>query len=319
MLYALPLDNPALLVVSDRLRIEIHTHFTGTPSEQHTILLEELTRPDVQEKLRWLFKSPDRFKPTKTTKEITEEAATTFAETADRLRVAGVPPGEVSHFLTQCLFCFFAEDVDLLPAKLFERLVGVHVTPAILARQLEKLFESMRDGGLFGAEDIPWFNGGLFQNIKVPPLSADDVKSLRDAAGMNWSAIDPSIFGTLFERGLDPGKRSQLGAHYTDPATILRIVGPVVEAPLMNEWAQVSKLIADLLAKRDRLREEAKTIIDKTRFGRVRTQANDAERDAQKAFNTYLEKLKQIKVLDPACGSGNFLYLSLRALKDVGF
>ncbi|KQW36830.1 DNA methyltransferase [Rhizobacter sp. Root404] len=317
MLYALPLDNPALLVVSDRLKIEIHTHFTGTPSEQHTILLEELTRPDVQEKLRWLFKSPEKFKPAKTTKQITEEAATTFAETADRLRIAGVPPSEVSHFLTQCLFCFFAEDVDLLPAKLFERLVGVHVTPTVLGHQLGKLFESMRDGGLFGAEDILWFNGGLFHNIKVPPLSAEDVTSLRNASGMNWSAIDPSIFGTLFERGLDPGKRAQLGAHYTDPATILRIVKPVVETPLLAEWALVAKRIADLLEKRDRLREEAKTIMDKVKYGRVRTSANAAEKEAQLVFNAYLEKLKQFKVLDPACGSGNFLYLALRTLKDI--
>ena len=317
MLYALPLENPPLLVVSDRLRIEIHTHFTGTPSECHTILLEDLTKPDIQEELRWIFKAPDKFKPAKTTREITEEAASAFAETADRLRSAGVPPEEVSHFLTQCLFCFFAEDVYLLPSKLFERLVGVHVAPDVLGAQLEKLFESMRDGGLFGAEDIPWFNGGLFAQIKVPPLSAEDVKSLRVASGLNWSAIDPSIFGTLFERGLDPGKRSQLGAHYTDPATILRIVNPVVEAPLLAEWARVSKRIADLLEKRDRLRAEANTIIDKTRFARVRTQANDAERDAQKAFNSYLERLKEFKVLDPACGSGNFLYLSLRALKDI--
>lgn len=317
MMYALPLDNPPLLVVSDRLKIEIHTHFTGTPSERHVFLLEELTRPDVQEKLRWVFKNPDKFKPAKTTQEITEEAASTFAETADRLRTAGVPPEEVSHFLTQCLFCFFAEDVDLLPSKLFERLVGVHVAPAVLRAQLEKLFESMRDGGLFGAEDILWFNGGLFANIKVPTLSVDDVKSLRVASGLNWSAIDPSIFGTLFERGLDPGKRSQLGAHYTDPATILRIVKPVVEAPLLAEWAHISERIAALLLKRDRLREEAKTIINKTRFGRVRTQANDAERDAQRAFNVFLEELKEFKVLDPACGSGNFLYLALRTLKDI--
>lgn len=317
MQYALPLDSPPLLVVSDRLRIEIHTHFTGTPSEKHVILLEDLPRPDAQEKLRWLFKSPERFKPTKTNQQITEEAASAFAGTAERLRGAGVPPEQVSHFLTQCLFCFFAEDVGLLPARLFERLVGVNVSPAKLQAQLEKLFESMRDGGLFGVDDIPWFNGGLFQNIKVPALSIQDVKALQVASGLNWSAIDPSIFGTLFERGLDPNKRSQLGAHYTDPATILRIVEPVVQRPLLDEWGRVYATIAALLSKRDSLRESAKTIVDKTKFARVRTQANEAEREAQKLFNGYLEKLKEFKVLDPACGSGNFLYLALKTLKDV--
>lgn len=317
MMYALPLDNPPLLVVSDRLKIEIHTHFTGTPSERHVILLEELTRPDIQERLRWLFKSPDRFKPAKTSKEITEEAARAFAGTADRLRNAGALPEQVSHFLTQCLFCFFAEDVGLLPAQLFQRLVGVQISPEKLRAQLKMLFEFMRDGGLFGVESIPWFNGGLFANINVPAISIDDVKALQIASGLNWSAIDPSIIGTLFERGLDPSKRSQLGAHYTDPATILRIVKPVVEAPLLEEWSRIYDSLSSLLAKRDALREAAKTIVDKAKFARVRTQANEAEREAQRNFNAYLEKLKEFKVLDPACGSGNFLYLALKTLKDI--
>lgn len=117
MMYALPLENPPLLIVSDRLRIEIHTHFTGTPSEKHVILLDEVTRPDVQEKLRWIFTNPERFKPTKTNKEITEEAAREFAGTAERLRKAGVAPEVVSHFLTQCLFCFFCRGCRSSPGS----------------------------------------------------------------------------------------------------------------------------------------------------------------------------------------------------------
>ena len=122
-------------------------------------------------------------------------------------------PAVASHFLTQCLFCFFAEDVGLLPARLFERLVGASIDARQMRAQLTKLLESMRDGGLFGVDAVPWFNGGLFQTIEVPELSATDVAALKTASAMNWSAIDPSIFGTLFERGLDPSKRSQLGAH----------------------------------------------------------------------------------------------------------
>lgn len=317
MMYTLPLDNPPLLLVSDRLRIEIHTHFTGTPSEKHVILLEDLTRPEVQEKLRWIFRSPDRFKPARTNQQITEEAARTFAGTADRLRSAGVPAEKVSHFLTQCLFCFFAEDVSLLPSRLFERLVGVQIAPDKLQKQLENLFQSMRNGGLFGVDDIPWFNGGLFANIEVPALSVEDVKALRTASSLNWSAIDPSIFGTLFERGLDPSKRSQLGAHYTNPETIMRLVNPVVKRPLMTEWSRVAARIGELIVKRDTLREGAKRVVDKVKYARTRSAANEAEREAQKLFNAYLERLKEFRVLDPACGSGNFLYLSLKALKDI--
>lgn len=317
MMYALPLENPPLLVVSDRLVIEIHTHFTGHPSECHVIRREDLTRPEVQEKLRWLFNSPERFKPTKTNRQITEEAARTFAETADRLRAAGVPATKASHFLSQCLFCFFAEDVELLPARLFERLVGVHMTAAQMRQQLTKLFEAMRDGGMFGVDSVLHFNGGLFQAIDIPDLTSQDVKALREASSMDWSAIDPSIFGTLFERGLDPSKRAQLGAHYTDPATIWRIVKPVVQDPLDAEWKKDAQAIETLLGKRDTLRESAKTIKDTKKFARIRTQANECEREAQALFNSFLEKLKGFRILDPACGSGNFLYLALKALKDL--
>lgn len=125
MMYALPLESPPLLVVSDRLRIEVHTHFTGTPSECHAFALEDLVRPEVQQRLRQLWHDPESFKPRRSNRDITEEAAQTFAGTAERMRAAGVAPEQVSHFLTQCVFCFFAEDVGLLPSRLFERLVSV--------------------------------------------------------------------------------------------------------------------------------------------------------------------------------------------------
>jgi hypothetical protein len=226
MMYALPLESPPLLIVSDRLTIEVHTHFTGTPSERHVYPLADLAQHDVRQRLRAVWTAPEAFKPRRSNRDITEAAARTFAAMAERLRAGGVQAHAVSHFLTQCLFCFFAEDVGLLPARLFERLVGVQVTPERLRTHLHSLLTTMRDGGLFGVDDIPWFNGGLFKAIDVPALSEADVTTLREASGLDWSAIDPSIFGTLFERGLDPGKRAQLGAHYTDPATIARLVEP---------------------------------------------------------------------------------------------
>jgi methylase of polypeptide subunit release factors len=299
MMYALALDNPPLLIVSDRLHIEIHTHFNGTPSERHRIALEELGDPAKRELLRRCFTAPESFKPARTNRQITEEAANAFATTAERLREAGIAPAVTSHLLTQCLFCFFAEDVGLLPDRLFERLVGnKSAEPEALRRGLQGLFTTMRDGGLFGADSIGWFNGGLFAHVDVPALSPMDVAALRNAAALDWSAIDPSIFGTLFERGLDPKKRSQLGAHYTDPATIMRLVEPVVQRPLRAEWAQVKVAIATHVGKSKRV--------------------GDAEyRRAEGAFVAYLEKLRSFRVLDPACGSGNFLYLALKALKDI--
>ena len=298
MMYALPLESPPLLVVSDRLRVEIHTHFTGTPSEKHVFAIEDITRPEVQQRLRALWQDPESFKPKRSNREITEEAARTFAGTAERLRAAGAAPERVSHFLTQCVFSFFAEDVGLLPARLFERLVGVQLAPEVLREQLARLFETMRSGGLFGVEAVPWFNGGLFAQIDVPPLTEPDVAAMKAASALNWSAIDPSIFGTLFERGLDPSKRSQLGAHYTDPATIMRLVEPVVQRPLLAEW-QVAKAAAE------------------TALGKSKRYGDKAYRDGQAPFVGFLERLKAYRVLDPACGSGNFLYLALKCLKDI--
>lgn len=299
MMYALALDNPPLLIVSDRLRIEVHTHFNGTPSQRYTVALDELGDPAKRELLRRCFTAPESFKPALTNRQITEEAANAFATTAERLRKKGIAPEVTSHLLTQCLFCFFAEDVGLLPGRLFERLVGnKNADPESLRRGLQSLFTTMRDGGLFGADSIAWFNGGLFARVEVPPLSPLDVAALRNAAALDWSAIDPSIFGTLFERGLDPSKRAQLGAHYTDPATIMRLVEPVVQRPLRAEWERVKGDIAG-------------------HMGKSKRSGDAAYRKANAAFVGYLETLRDFRVLDPACGSGNFLYLALKALKDL--
>ncbi|MBI5660089.1 MAG: class I SAM-dependent DNA methyltransferase [Nitrosomonadales bacterium] len=299
MTYALALDNPPLLVVCDTSTIEIHTHFTNAPSEVHTIALEEIGEPANLEKLRWLFTDPDKFHPGRTIAQITEEAAGKFAALAQSLNSRGHDPQTVAHFLNQCLFCLFAEDAGLLPGRLFERLLDKSQTdPAKLSSRFEELFKAMRRGGDFALEDIHWFNGGLFEQVEVLPLELREIKMLRAAAMLDWSGIEPSIFGTLFERGLDPKKRTQLGAHYTDPQSILRIINPVIVEPLSAEWEAARARITGHIARRKK-------------------SSDKAEREAQAVFTAYLERLKKFKVLDPACGSGNFLYLALRALKDL--
>ena len=299
MTYALALDNPPLLVVCDTNIIQIHTHFTNAPSEVHTLSLDDIASPDNLNKLRWLFTDPNKFIPQRTLIQITEEAAGKFAALAQSLNQRGHEPQVVAHFLNQCLFCLFAEDAELLPGKLFERLLDKSQTdPAKLSSRFEELFKAMRKGGDFALEDIHWFNGGLFEKIEVLPLETAEIKILHEASKLDWSGIEPSIFGTLFERGLDPKKRSQLGAHYTDQQSIQRIINPVIVEPLTREWEAARADIAAKIAKRKK-------------------QGDKAERDAQAVFTTYLERLKNFKVLDPACGSGNFLYLALRALKDL--
>lgn len=262
----------------------------------------------------------------KTSRDITEAAARSFATLAEGLRKRGPlkdadPQGwqthadDVAHFLTQCLFCFFAEDVGLLPGRMFEGLVNNRkLTSDKLTVGLKNLFTVMRDGGLYGNDDIPWFNGGLFKTIQVPALSVMEMTELRNAASLNWSAIDVSIFGTLFERGLDPSKRSQLGAHYTDPATIERIVEPVLRRPLLQAWAQTAQEIGGLLGKSKRKKRGAYSA-----GGRhYKASAGDAAyQKAEQVFQQWLDELKNFRVLDLACGSGNFLFLGLKALKDI--
>ena len=308
--YSLALSNPPILVVSDRLTIRIHTQFTGHPSATHTVAIDEMDQPANLALLRRIWTAPESFKPQQTNRDITEAAARSFAALAEGLRQRGATPGEntasqqqranqVAHFLTQCLFCFFAEDVGLLPGRMFERLVNnKQATPERLTQGLTQLFGTMQNGGLYGVDDIPWFNGGLFQTIAVPPLSAPDLTELRRAADLNWSAIDVSIFGTLFERGLDPAKRSQLGAHYTDPATIERLIDPVIRRPLLQKWELIAQQIQALAAK-------------------IAKKGDRHYRAAHALFITWLDELKNYRALDPACGSGNFLYLALKCLKDV--
>lgn len=302
MSYALALDNPPLLVASDRELLQIHTHFTGTPSETHTIRLQDIGTSENLQKLRWLFREPERFRPAKTTLAVTADAATRVGNLAVRMAERGENPLTTAHFLIQCVFCMFAEDAGLLPEKLFETVLDRSNPDSVKARlRLTQLFGAMQAGGDFALENIAWFNGGLFKLVDIPPLAVADVEDLLDAARMNWRDIEPAILGTLFERGLNPELRSQLGAHYTDPATINKLIEPVITRPLGEQWQAIRERIAAL----------------STNFGYVGKKPNAARREADGLFLSYLEQLKHFRVLDPACGSGNFLYLALKALKDL--
>jgi hypothetical protein len=171
-----------------------------------------------------------------------------IAEIAETMRKRGLDPSAVAHFLDRIVFCLFAEDAGLLPDKVFSRMLEKSGgDPARFGRFLEALFESMAAGGDFGLESIRHFNGNLFDDKTVLDLTPDDVKRIAAAAALDWSAVDPSIFGTLFERGLDPAKRSQLGAHFTSREDIERVVGAVVMAVLRREWDETREIIDCLL------------------------------------------------------------------------
>ena len=302
--YALALENPPLLIVSDTRRFRIHTNWTNSVSTVHEFTLYELDDPATRNLLKWAFSEPERLRPEQTRQALTEQAAATFAELAQGLRERGHEPQTVAHFVNRLVFCMFAEDVGLLPDQMFRRMLEqARLRPERFAGMARSLFAAMKDGGAVGFEEVAWFNGGLFDDDTALPLDRPQVNAVREAAGLDWSEIDPSILGTLFERGLNPDKRSQLGAHYTDRDKIMQIVEPVIVRPWLAEWAAAKERLSDQLDQAGK----AKT----TRTAIRRRQ------EASKQLREFLERLAEFRVLDPACGSGNFLYLALHALKDL--
>ena len=302
--YALALENPPLLIVSDLRRFRIRTNWTNSVSRTYEFDLDALTDHAVRDRLKWAFSDPERLRPGETRRALTERAAAAFAAVAQTLRARGHDPPVVAHFVNRLVFCMFADDVGLLPDHMFTRMLRqAQRTPEQFTELAAELFRVMAAGGRVGFEAVAWFNGGLFDDGAALPLEAADIETVLAASDLDWSEIDPSILGTLFERGLDPGKRAQLGAHYTDRDKIMLLVEPVVIRPWLAEWDAAK---ADLAAALDRV-EAAKWPADRTK------RLNAAER----RYRAFLNRLRAFTVLDPACGSGNFLYLALQALKDL--
>ena len=310
--YREDLDNPPLLVVCDLDRFEIHTNYTDTRKEIFAFELADLTenQPTATcslpplEVLRALFTDPGRLKPGQTTEQVTEAAAAQFSRLAESLRSRGVPSERAAHFLMRLLFCLFSEDIGLLPDKLFSRLVESNMQrPGEFTKRLRQLFGAMSgEQGSFGEHDIPYFDGGLFSDDEAYDLTRDDLAVLALSSMLDWSSIEPAIFGTLFERGLDPDKRSQLGAHYTSEADIRLIVEPVLMEPLRRRWAEVEQKATDIIEKSKTLQKAGQT------------KARKALSDLLMGFAAELSK---VRALDPACGSGNFLYVALKQILDL--
>jgi hypothetical protein len=304
--YAGAMHNPPVLVVCNRERIELHPCFVGYPSTPRIIALDDIGQPDNLNALRCLFSVDEvnKLRPLKSNAAITAEAAGEFARLASGMRQRGLDSQQVAHFLIQCIFCMYAEDEGLLhqgssdnPQIFTAILKSARDDVERAGKRIANLFTAMQNGGSYGNDDIAWFNGGLFKTVDIPVLTGDDLGVLRHAAeSLDWRAIDPTIFGTLFERGLDPNARAPLGAHYTDTGTIGKLIQPLIVEPLAAEWAAIKPVLAKAQGKG------------------VKSAPYKA---AVTAYQSYFERMKNFRVLDPACGSGNFLYLALHALKDL--
>ncbi len=320
------LENPPLLIVCDIDCFDIYTNFTGYPTEHHHFTLEDLANPSEEwttqrgiapiNVLRKIFDPVEIaafFKPKKSVNAITEERASEIAKLADQIRDRKAKDGskpdpyDVAHFLMQIIFAFYAEDAGLLHPGLVTELVQNNAAkPDRFTAQIRQLFEKMEKGGDFGPYPVDHFNGGLFKDVakqRIPQLASPEIGKLAIIAKDDWTAIEPSILGTLFERALNPDKRAQIGAHYTSRDDIMLIVGPVVMDPLRREWEQTKARINDLLLKRAKAKgpEQHKRL------------QQEIERD----LRTFHDRLCSVSILDPACGSGNFLYVTIQCLLDL--
>ena len=291
--YQVHLKTPPLLIVSSFNTIRIRTNFPGMETVLYEIPVAELAQQENLAKLRHAFYDPGQLRPGRTVDQVTRETADLFQAIVEDMEQRTDDSEKLARYLNQIVFCLYAEDAGLLPGNPFSEIVrGHNHNPQLFDLAIRNLFGQMATGGLFGAVEIAHFNGDLFSNADTVELSGTALLRLEEATRKNWRNIEPSIFGTLFERALDASKRAHLGAHYTSAEDIMLVVEPVVMAPLRREWEAVQQEVGNLLS--------------------------DGYVDAARArLGGFQQRLFEVEVLDPACGSGNFLYLALRSLLDL--
>lgn len=294
---------PFLIVVDVGNRIEVYSEFsrsgaTYTPfpdPRSHRITLADLRDERIRDRLRRIWTDPLSLDPSRESARVTREIATRLAALARSLEAAKHSPELVAQFLMRCLFTMFAEDVKLLPPESFRKLLIRYVDdPPTAMRMLGILWQNMDEGGFSPAiaTDVLRFNGKLFKDPQTLPLDRNQIGLLIEAARAKWEHVEPAIFGTLLERALDPTERHKLGAHYTPRAYVERLVLPTVIEPLRAEWSDAQAAALTLSAE-------------------------GKEKDAVNVLRGFHHRLCTVRVLDPACGSGNFLYVTLEHLKRL--
>lgn len=294
---------PFLMVVDVGHVIELYADFSGQgqgytqfpDGRRYRITMDDLRNEQTRERLRLIWTNPTALDPAKVSAQVTRAVADRLAALGKSFEGQGHEPEAVAKFLMRCLFTMFAEDVELIPlgsfTELLERLRG---HPEHAAPSLKALWQTMDGGGFCTVltTDLMRFNGGLFKDATALPLSNVQLSLLIDAAKCDWREVEPAIFGTLLERALDKKHRHKLGAHYTPRAYVERLVVPTIMDPLRADWRDVQ---AAALTLANQGKEEQ-------------------ARDTVRAFHM---QLCEIRVLDPACGSGNFLYVALELMKRL--
>ncbi len=303
---ALPADEgrpPFLVVIDVGHSIELYSEFTRTGGSyvpfpdprSHRLLLENLRDEKVREKLRLVWTDPLALDPARRSARVTREIALKLGRLAQLLEASGHSAGTVAAFLMRALFTMFAEDVELLPKDSFINLLkSLQGHTVDFVPMIEELWSRMKSGGFSTVlrEKVLRFNGGLFEDATALPVTDDQFELLLEASRADWRDVEPAIFGTLLERALDPVERHKLGAHYTPRAYVERLVIPTIVEPLRAEW-------------------------DAVKAAAVTLDRQGKQKDAAAEVQKFHRRLCEVRVLDPACGSGNFLYVTLEHLKRL--
>ena len=276
--------------------------YGGYYGRKKIIALGDLLQEETRLYLATIFTDPWSLDPSLRATEITRDVAAKLARLAVSLEAGGHDPELVAQFLMRCIFTMFAEDVGLLPKDIFTNAIAQRwiEQPHLFAPQVAHLWTAMDEGLPFDWEILRRFNGGLFRMRSALPLTKAQLEDLLEAARCDWSAVEPTIFGTLLERALAPEERDRLGAHFTPREYIERLVRPTVIEPIRAEWDLAQAEVRDLLA-----RSEGDNPGDETLLRAIET------------LRTFHRHLCELRILDPACGTGNFLYVTLDLLKQV--
>jgi len=259
------------------------------------VYLEDLRQPAVRDRLVAIWQDPMSLDPARHSARVTRDIAARLAAVSKALEQAKYRPDEVAMFLMRLLFTMFAEDVELLPKASFTKLLAdCESKPSIFPGMLEDLWRTMNEGGFTATirAQVPRFNGEFFRAHKALPLGREEIGELRRAAEHDWRDVEPAIFGALLEQALDPRERRRLGAHYTPRAYVERLVVATVIDPLREEW-------------------------DRTLSTAERQKADGRAKDAVRTIARFHGRLCATRILDPACGTGNFLYVSLELMKRL--
>ena len=326
---------PFVMVVDVGTVIEVYAEFsrsggTYTPfpdPRSHRILLADLAKPEVLERLRKIWTQPDDLNPALIAAKVTRDVSSKLALLARSLEQAGHAPQAVGAYLSRCLFSMFAEDVELLPKGSFQALLLQNrANPTTLQLMLRSLWADMDRGGFSVAlvQSVLKFNGKLFKGESADGysllLTPNQIDLLIQAARANWREVEPAIFGTLLERALDPNERHALGAHYTPRAYVERLVLPTIIEPLRAEWVNAQAaalLLAHEAAELEAHPPEVKTKKDFSALDRHNAAVRSKWAEARRQVKDFLHRLCTLRVLDPACGSANFLYVTLEHLKRL--